>query len=70
MEESWRRNRLEKLMLKAATAQRYVDAERVSALLLGMINIVTARRRFDGVTEPLADDIDMAISTLFDGIGV
>lgn len=48
---------------------RPVDAHRISTLLLGMINSLAARRMFDKVTEPLADDIDLAIDTLFEGIG-
>jgi TetR/AcrR family transcriptional regulator len=53
----------------AAGEVRPVDAHRIGALLLGMINSLAARRMFDQVTEPLAEDIDLAISTLFEGIG-
>lgn len=48
---------------------RPVDAHRVSGLLMGMINSLAARRMFDKVAEPLTEDVDLAISTLFEGIG-
>jgi len=53
----------------AAGEVRAVDAHRISALLLGMINSLAARRMFDQVAETLTEDIDLAISTLFEGIG-
>jgi AcrR family transcriptional regulator len=48
---------------------RPVDPHRVGVLLLGMTNSLTIRRIHDSATETLAADIDLAISTLFDGIG-
>ena len=53
----------------AAGEIRAVDAHRVSVLVLGMINSLTARRMFDKVAETLTEDIDLAINTLFEGIG-
>jgi AcrR family transcriptional regulator len=53
----------------AASEIRPVDTHRVGVLLLGMINSLTARRMHDTVSEPLTEDIDLAISTLFEGIG-
>jgi len=53
----------------AAGEVRAVDAHRISALLLGMINSLAARRMFDQVAGTLTEDIDLAISTLFEGIG-
>ena len=49
---------------------RPVDTHRVSAMLLGMTSSLSFRRFHDNVTEPLAVDVDLAISTLFDGISV
>jgi hypothetical protein len=46
-----------------------VDAHRIGVLLLGMINSLAARRMFDQVAETLTEDIDLAIDTLFEGIG-
>ena len=48
---------------------RRVDAQRVSILLLGMISSLTARRTYGKVGETLAEDVNLAISTLFEGIG-
>jgi AcrR family transcriptional regulator len=48
---------------------RAVDVQRVSALLMGMINSLAARRMHGRVAEPLTEDVDLAISTLFEGIG-
>jgi AcrR family transcriptional regulator len=53
----------------AAGEIRPLDTHRVSILLLGMIRSLTARRTFDKVAEPLTEDMDLAISTLFEGIG-
>ncbi len=53
----------------AASEIRAVDTHRVSVLLLGMINSLTARRMYNRVAEPLTKDIDLALSTLFEGIG-
>lgn len=52
----------------AAGEVRPVDAHRIGVLLLGMINSLAARRMFDQVAETLTEDIDLAISTLFEGI--
>ena len=48
---------------------RPVDARRVSILLGGMVNGLTARRVHGDVPEPLEEDVSLAISTLFEGIG-
>ena len=53
----------------AANEIRAVDAHRVSFLVLGMINSVSARRVFSKVAETLTEDIDLAVSTLLEGIG-
>jgi hypothetical protein len=53
----------------AAGGIRPVDAYRVSVLLLGMINSLAAPRMHDKVAETLTEDIDLAIGTLFEGIG-
>jgi AcrR family transcriptional regulator len=53
----------------AAGEIRALDVDRVSHLLLGMLNSLAARRTFGGATEPLEEDVDLAISTLFEGIG-
>ena len=47
---------------------RPVDAHRVSVLLMGMINSMAARRMHGTVAESLAEDVDLAIGTLFEGI--
>ena len=48
---------------------RQVDAQRVSVLLLGMISSLTAHRTHDEVSGTLTEDVTLAISTLFEGIG-
>jgi AcrR family transcriptional regulator len=53
----------------AAGEIRPVDTHRVSVLVLGMINSLTGRHMFDKVAETLTEDIDLAIGTLFEGIG-
>ena len=53
----------------AAGKVRAVDAHRISILLMGMINSLAARRMYDNVPEPLTEDVDLAIGTLFEGIG-
>jgi AcrR family transcriptional regulator len=53
----------------AAGEIRRVDAHRISHLLMGMVNSVAARRMHGTVREPLAEDVDLVISTLFEGIG-
>jgi TetR/AcrR family transcriptional regulator len=53
----------------AAGEIRPVDTHRVSVLLLGMINSQAARRMFDTPAVPLAEDLDLAICALFEGIG-
>jgi hypothetical protein len=45
-----------------------VDTHRVSMLLMGMINSLTARHMFEQVTRPLSEDTDMAVNILFEGI--
>ena len=53
----------------AAGEIRTVDAHRVSVLVLGMINSLTAHRMFGKGAETLTEDIDLAISTLLEGVG-
>lgn len=53
----------------AAGEIRAVDGHRISVLVLGMINSLTARRMFGDGVETLTEDIDLAISTLLEGIG-
>jgi hypothetical protein len=53
----------------AAGTIRPVDAQRVSILLLGMINALTARHMFGTVAGSLSEDIGWAISILWEGIG-
>jgi AcrR family transcriptional regulator len=48
---------------------RPVDVDRVSGLLMGMVNSLAARRMFDRASAPHKDDVDLAIRTLFEGIG-
>jgi hypothetical protein len=49
---------------------RAVDVHRISLLLMGMLNSLAARRMRGPVPETLAEDVDLAISTLFEGIGI
>lgn len=53
----------------AAGEIRAVDAHRVSVLVLGMANSLTARRTFGVAAETLTEDIDLAVRTLLEGIG-
>jgi AcrR family transcriptional regulator len=53
----------------AAGEIRDVDVQRTSFLLLGMLDSLAARRMGGPVTETLAEDVDLAISTLYEGIG-
>jgi AcrR family transcriptional regulator len=53
----------------AAGEIRPVDVHRVSLLLLGMLNSLAARRMRGPVAETLAEDVDLAIGTLYEGIG-
>ncbi|MFC2029180.1 TetR/AcrR family transcriptional regulator [Chloroflexota bacterium] len=53
----------------AAGEIRPVDVHRISFLLMGMLNSLAARRMHGPVTESLTEDVDLAISTLFEGIG-
>jgi len=48
---------------------RPVDARRASAIFLGMINSAVARRLYDSDAGPLADDVELAVDILFEGIG-
>jgi AcrR family transcriptional regulator len=52
----------------AAGEIRDVDVHRVSLLLMGMLNSLAARRMRGPVAETLAEDVDLAISTLYEGI--
>jgi AcrR family transcriptional regulator len=53
----------------AAGEIREVDVHRVSLLLMGMLNSLAAQRMRGPVRETLAEDVDLAISTLYEGIG-
>jgi AcrR family transcriptional regulator len=53
----------------AAGEIRAVDVHRVSHLLMGMLNSLAARRMRGPVPETLEEDVDLAISTLYEGIG-
>jgi AcrR family transcriptional regulator len=53
----------------AAGEIRAVDVQRTSLLLLGMLNSLAARRMRGPVPETLAEDVDLAIGTLYEGIG-
>jgi AcrR family transcriptional regulator len=53
----------------AAGEIRAVDVHRISFLLMGMLNSLAARRMRGPVPETLAEDVDLAISTLYEGIG-
>jgi AcrR family transcriptional regulator len=48
---------------------RAVDVQRTSLLLMGMLNALAARRMQGPVPETLAEDVGLAISTLYEGIG-
>lgn len=52
----------------AAGELRPVDARRVSLLLMGMVFSLAVRRRFEPVDETLADDVELVMHTLFEGI--
>jgi AcrR family transcriptional regulator len=49
---------------------RAMDAQRVSVVLMGTINSLVARRMYMQAGVPLADDVDLVINILFEGIGV
>ena len=53
----------------AAGEIRAVDVHRTSLLLMGMLNSLVAHRMRGPVPETLAEDVDFAISTLYEGIG-
>jgi hypothetical protein len=53
----------------AAGEVRPLDPQRAGVLLLGMINALTAPRMFGDVARPLSEDVDLAVETLFEGIG-
>jgi AcrR family transcriptional regulator len=53
----------------AAGEIRAVDVHRVSHLLMGMLNSLAARRMRGPVPETLEEDVDLAVSTLYEGIG-
>jgi AcrR family transcriptional regulator len=52
----------------ASKELRPLDSQRVSALLMGMINSMAVRRMYDGVSRPLESDVELAMSILFEGI--
>ena len=53
----------------AAGEVQPLDAYRVGVLLLGMVSSLTARRMYGEVAETVAEDMNLVISTLFEGIG-
>jgi AcrR family transcriptional regulator len=48
---------------------RPVDVDRVSFLLMGMLNSLAARRMHGLVSGTLEEEVELAIRTLFEGIG-
>jgi AcrR family transcriptional regulator len=54
----------------AAGEIRPVDAQRVSVLLMGMINFVTSRYLFGHAAGSPSEDIDLAVTILFEGINI
>jgi AcrR family transcriptional regulator len=54
----------------AAGEIRAVDVHRVSLLLVGMINFLAMRYMFGHAAGSLSEDIDLAITILFEGIDV
>ena len=53
----------------AAGEVRAVDVHRISHLLMGMLNSLAARRMRGPAPETIAEDVDLAISILHEGIG-
>lgn len=53
----------------AAGEIKAVDAHRVSMLLMGMVFSLAIRRSFEAADETFADDIELVMNTLFEGIG-
>jgi AcrR family transcriptional regulator len=53
----------------AAGEIRDIDVQRTGFLLLGMLNSLAARRMLGYVPETLEEDVDLAVRTLFEGIG-
>ena len=53
----------------AAGEVQQVDSYRVGVLLLGMISSLAALRIYGEVAETMAEDMDLVIGTLFEGIG-
>ena len=53
----------------AAGEIRAVDVHRTSLLLVGMLNSLAARRMRGPVLETMEEDVDLAVGTLFEGIG-
>jgi AcrR family transcriptional regulator len=49
---------------------RQVDVHRTSLLLLGMLNMLAGRRLHGPVPETIEEDVELAIGTLYEGIGV
>ena len=54
----------------AAGEVRPVDARRISVLVHGMVNGLTARHMFGRTADTLSEDIALAVNTLFEGIGI
>jgi AcrR family transcriptional regulator len=49
---------------------RPVDVQRIGFLLMGMLNSLAARRMHGLVGGTLEEDVELAIGTLFEGIGI
>ena len=54
----------------AAREIRAINTYRVAVLMLGMANSLTSQRLFIDVEDTLAEDIDLIIDVLFEGIGL
>ena len=47
---------------------RPLDTQRLSILLMGMINSIAVRRMYDAVSRPIEVDVELALDLLFEGI--
>lgn len=54
----------------AAGEIRAVDSERVAVLMLGMVNSLASQRLLIDVKDTLAEDVDLIIDVLFEGVGL
>jgi hypothetical protein len=53
----------------AAGEIRAMDTHRLAVLVLGMVNSLTSQRLFIDVEYTSAEDIDLIVDVLFEGIG-